>query len=50
MSKKLKTGSVIGWVVIDPISGEWVARYETRKQARDDARGFGRIARVEVDK
>jgi hypothetical protein len=49
--KPLRTGQVIGWVVVDPDTGEQVMRCFSRAEARDIARSANaRIARVVVAK
>jgi hypothetical protein len=39
-------GDVIGWIVLDPESGEWCVRCETRAEARELAGRDGVIAKV----
>jgi len=39
-------GEVLGWIVIDPETGEWCVRCATREEARELAMGAGEIAKV----
>ncbi len=45
----MKTGETIGWVVIDE-QGVPVSFHVTRSEAREYAKGAGRIARLVVAK
>jgi hypothetical protein len=48
---QLRTGNIVGWVVICPQTGEWVMRCESRFEARDIAHASGaRFAKVEISK
>lgn len=39
-------GEVLGWIVIDPFTGEWCVRCDTRAEARELADDDGDIAVV----
>lgn len=48
---QIRTGDVLGWVVVCRQTGEWIMRCESRSEAREMAHASGaRIAKVEVTK
>jgi hypothetical protein len=48
---QMRTGDVIGWVVVCPQTGEWIMRCDSRSEAREMAHASGaRIAKLEVAK
>lgn len=44
--QRWQEGAVLGWVVIDPVTGEWCCRAGTRAEARDLAGRDGAIAKI----
>lgn len=48
---RFRTGDVIAWIVVDPDTGEFVLRCDSRAKARDEAHASGaRFAKVEISK